>query len=650
MSDEPKTGALTSTELLSIWRGAVDPGYGEPIVAAGEGNGLEVPGQMTVQLARVSEAVETTAQAMFLKPWSGQTGAPAGGAARARVKLKIARSLRVEEPLVLWPGLFSVLEETTDWGPNGGVTVQTGRRYWLDEILVFHPGDVGPYEVWAEAERPGYGYNNPLVGSLKAVEQIGANLTNNLADTTFYNPPFEENPSVQLSVLVNAANQPDVFIPEHIGQVLTFTAGANTGKISRLMTYEAPDLSNLLDPSGGKVRGAVTVSLESATVVGAFAVGERIKVFAGATIVAYAVLLGTRTEGSRTRITIDVLSSLSGGGSPTTIEGMKSGATATIDFFSYNFTGYSTESNATTWRILDWVIDYGVTVTNDARPTGGRAAMLDALGDERGINRAPGESDEPYRARATTLDDVVAPNAISRQANKVLVPLGVKFTGTQISHVLREVGRAEFRGFFYDAGASTDPGPAAANNYAYDMSAKVVTGDYYAGHQFFDGEEVVQYTLDVITARGRVRMKPMLTGSTVTGWKPESIDVTQGTFVLFGGDLIGTRSGCKFILYTIGTNTQKDDWLFKTWLSFAEMRAFMLIQVPQRGDGDDGMAYDGDVIDAFPMLNAYDRAEEDGLTYDGFPAGAAKFWKQLYQAIDTKKGGGVGFDLISIAT
>jgi hypothetical protein len=46
--------------------------------------------------------------------------------------------------------------------------------------------------------------------------------------------------------------------------------------------------------------------------------------------------------------------------------------------------------------------------------TCGRPGMLDALGEDRGLPRNPGESDDAYRSRIRTLPDTVSPDAIVR--------------------------------------------------------------------------------------------------------------------------------------------------------------------------------------------------------------------------------------------
>lgn len=58
--------------------------------------------------------------------------------------------------------------------------------------------------------------------------------------------------------------------------------------------------------------------------------------------------------------------------------------------------------------------------TTDA--VGGSAAMLDGLGDNRGVYRRTGETDEQYRPRIVFLPEVVSPTAINLAISNILQP------------------------------------------------------------------------------------------------------------------------------------------------------------------------------------------------------------------------------------
>ena len=60
--------------------------------------------------------------------------------------------------------------------------------------------------------------------------------------------------------------------------------------------------------------------------------------------------------------------------------------------------------------------------------SGGMAAMLDGLGDNRGLKRNSGESDTSYSGRCRSLPDTVTPDALQRLLARTLDPLGITWT------------------------------------------------------------------------------------------------------------------------------------------------------------------------------------------------------------------------------
>ena len=177
-----KQGALSQADLMAIWAAAVDESYSQPLIAAGDGNGLEIYSQAAAQWARVSSAIDTTTQAMYIRPSSAQTAPPASGAQLATVELTLVRGAAyVDRALVLKAGTTYAEEQATDAGVNGGVLVRTGRRYALALDAVFLPGEQGPIDVPATAERPGQGYNNPGPGYIQVLSTPAAGYAGVLA-------------------------------------------------------------------------------------------------------------------------------------------------------------------------------------------------------------------------------------------------------------------------------------------------------------------------------------------------------------------------------------------------------------------------------------------------------------------------------------
>ncbi len=373
------SGSLSKEDLTAIWTSAVDEVYLQPLLEQGEGKGLEVHTQAHAQYARVSKAIDQSTQALYIKAWSGQTSEPALGDQKATVTLTFSRAGLLTEAVTLSAG-FTVQESTNDASATGSIAILTGRKYIITQDLVFGIGIQGPLTVQAIAERPGTGFNNPLPGTITSPVQLGSKFFNNLATVTV---------SGTIETLI-VDNQPDVVIPEHVGQYVQFTGGTNASRIHKILTYSGPQPA-IFPPNGGSV----------------------------------------------------IL--------------QQSGAPLTP------------ESSSASWRILDWITDWGFSITNTVSPTGGRIGMLDALGEERAIRRLQGEPDDVYADRVSTIADVVTPNAIIRAANRILAPYGIVAT-------LREVGSEALPGFYHDGNRfSVDPVVA----FPYDLNFTIRPEDRF---------------------------------------------------------------------------------------------------------------------------------------------------------------------------
>ena len=615
---ETKKGALTQDELQALWLSAVDVSYSRPIVEAGDGNGLEVYGQLFNQLERVSQAVDTTTQAMFLCPWSGQSAPEAEGEESATVTLTFERGGLLERPLVLGRGLIFVQEETTDVGEYEGLVVLTGRRYVLTEDLVFHPGERGPFQVVALAERPGYGYNNPMPDTIRRIAQPGERLSNDHASVTAFD-------GILPGVLVTTPNAPDTFVPESVGQFVGFSAGANLGRASRISTFTGPDLG--VSPAiGSSVILELLVSFDSVVYAGTFLPGETVSA-TGASL----RVLGERDEGARKLITLVMLSGVIPAPGAV-LTGLTSGATLTTQTVLHDDTTYLDEAppspgvGGATWRILGWHTDWALTVTHPLSPEGGRAGWLDEIGKERDLYRSPGEIDSAYRVRLKDIGDVVSPNAIVRTINKIM--LGLPFC-------FREVGASHLPGFFYDGdglGPSATPPGHSPGNDAYDAYGMVLQGALTGA--FLLQEPTVLETTDTLIrwASG------IYTGnfganhffSIAFGDKPPGSSV--------GLQIRGLTSGATLVIAVVVPSAGSDDKKWNVYLSFTEFRAFFLVCMPRLGLGEYGFSYD------VGPHSAFDATLEDNF-FDGVPYQNATIYGALFNAIDPIRAGGVGFDL-----
>lgn len=458
-----QSGPLTRDDLLTIWRSAVDPAYGDAFFAAGDGNGLEVYGQLAEAGARVSQAIETTTQALYVRPWSGQTSSPALGASKATVTLTLTRTGDTHEPVVIGAGLVWFEEQAYEWSDIGTVRVATGRRFTLLADHIFLPGEAGPFVVTAAAERVGYGYNNPLANTITLIDQPGSGLNNEHATIAVTSVVGDTTATLVV------ADSPDVVIPEHVGQYIVLDHGANAGLRARAIGYTGPEPAVSV---GGRLTLELMQCFEAAAIVGGpFVVGEEVAVLdATSTVIGRGRIVAARAGGSGVRVGYVLLDGVpaSVGGH---LNGTISGASTTVTILTKT-TMPTPEIETATWRVLDWATDMGIVVTNAASPEGGRLGFLDQIGAERGISRATGESDDAYAKRVAQIVDTVSPNAIRRAANRVLSTTGS-------AACLREVGdTAYFPGLFYDAGGSATgdsthgPDPFSGDPsrmFAYDM-------------------------------------------------------------------------------------------------------------------------------------------------------------------------------------
>jgi hypothetical protein len=437
MASEPKTGPLTREDFEQIWKSVTDPEYSRSFIERGEGEGYEAHTQAMQQLERVSVGVDRTTQAMYVRPWSGQTAEPASGGRFATVTLEFSRTALFVQAVII-PAGTQVEELATDFGELGGEPVLTGRRYLLTDMAGFIPGTPGPVQVVARADRFGEGYDNPLPGTLTRIVQGGAGLGNTGASVV---------PGPVSHDLV-LAPEPDVITHQQIGQYVLFTAGKNEGQI-RLITGVTPPAPDAED--GGSAQLAAMQVFRISGLAGTFTAGETIsQPFSGQLST---VILQVGDYLITNRQSADDLED----GYP--VIGLESEATAMIDTV-HQSGSLVAESETAGWRILSWE-ELGVAVTNPASPAGGRAAVLDEMGAEREVYRGAEEGDDSYRERVAGFADLVSPKAILRVANRILKPYGYEAR-------LREVGYPDFRGFFYDGDESGVQDPAYA--FAYDLN------------------------------------------------------------------------------------------------------------------------------------------------------------------------------------
>lgn len=610
--NEDGKGPLSLADLEAAWEATNDRGFTSALQEAGEGNGYEAWTQLFTQLARVSEAADRTFQSLYILPHSGQTNEPSSGGEYAVVNLTLVRTGNMNRPLVLAAGATWVDENATDMSDDGSVQVLTGRRYMITESAIFVPGFSGPVVVEAQAERFGYGYNNPLPGTISFIEQPGTNFANDGAKLTVDASGTSPDGTSITRAFLDVANESDVLIPDHVGQYILFTSGANSGKFAQITTYQAPD-PKISPPTGGRVEldllGFAQVNVASGP---GFNIGEILQLTNSINVlVAFAQLVATvpLTTGA-TYLLFRMRTPLVG----TTVAhvfGQSSSTTANVTG-AEGFPDLVSDADVS-WRILDWVTDWGVVCSNEQSPSGGRAPTLDALGRERSIDRSPSEATEPYRARVSQPADTVTPNAIKRAIARVIgqVPYCFRESGTPMDQNPKVVGM-----FF-------DKDPYDPESYAIDIPSHPTTFETYEKVLFTDSTGT--------TTHGIGRW---------LGYSPAGLGLfllDSGSFLKSGDYAVGLRtSTVAQVGLPVPTSVSK--WRWRRWLSFENFRGYFFVGLPFNRKSDFGFAYD------HHPHGAYDASPRNNF-FDGFSRVDQQMYKALRQELDRVKLGGVGFQI-----
>lgn len=609
----PCQGAFTRDNLLQLWETIVDPSYSQQMLTLGEGSGsLEHITQAFQQLAAVSCAVDRSTQAMYILPHSGQTGNPAEGEQNACVLLKFERTKALTDPLVIYD-VFAE-ENNTDNGEGSPTPVNTGRLYELKSAVVFETGNQGPIYVKAESEKPGYGYNYPFPGSIRSINQPSRAFSN--VNATIVNEGG--------SWVLLCDNIPDVIVPEHVGQYVRIVTPS--GERSYRIRGYTPPQPLATPPSGGGAVLDIILILEVAY-GGTPIPGEMIiQPLTGA----MGFILDTQIIGALLRVTISVRNgTFQLGASPSyNIQCIQSGASLFVDTginpsIRIDYDSTPVAQGGVSWNILDWAIDLGVTVTNEASPSGGRLGILDELGKERGLPRVPGESDDSYRSRVATLADVVSPNAIRRVANRALSHYG-------LSGNLYEIGQTSFQGFYYDA-----PAPSY---FAFDMDCAVMTG--LVTGTFIEHEPVILNDTPDLLPLGTYG----LAAGVFAGYDPSTGKIFIARTGLNPWDsavtkyIVGRISGAYMQVtgFVVAKGSSQD--ALKPYMDYIEFRAFFMMGIPPTNLGDFGFFFDAGgygFFDTAPFLTFF----------DGFPVNTAILQKTIWNDLNKAKAGGVGFDL-----
>lgn len=124
-------------------------------------------------------------------------------------------------------------------------------------------------------------------------------------------------------------------------------------------------------------------------------------------------------------------------------------------------------------------------------------------------------------------------------------------------------------------------------------------------------------------------------------------NLLPGMFYDAGASTDAVQDDRKNFAYDMEPDIRPED-RFKVWLSFREMRGFFLVGVPALIETEfAGLTYDGDSFDPYDVPNAYDTESPSAsnAAYDGGSTLKAAVYKAIWDTINQRRAGGIGFDL-----
>lgn len=216
---------LSQEDLLDILRSSVDDAYLEPLEEEDDGAGFDLHRAIAAQLARVSEAVEVSQQAMFISDHSEQTEASASGGTQATGNLNISRAAPTDGDIELYEGEIILVMLA---GLDGQVITEAELEVASD--TTFAAGVSGPLSVPVRAVRVGY-HSNLLAtvasgGRYVIFKQLTTKTLTSMTTTT--------------TNRVTDSGSGDQFDDGVVGAWLRFTAGPNVGTGPRfIISFDA---------------------------------------------------------------------------------------------------------------------------------------------------------------------------------------------------------------------------------------------------------------------------------------------------------------------------------------------------------------------------------------------------------------------------
>ncbi len=214
--------AITKDEFIALWRGLFPRSYTRPIEE--DPQGFDIVSAYAAIFARVAESTNSTAQRLYIRPHSSQTGEPATGGVRASGTLRASNGGAL--PVVI-------------------VTGQVVRDVYRDSYGTTRMGD--SYAVTADTAIPVSGTVDLPVRALRVGEHGNVKAESITAFELFGRLELDA-PTIGAGALrtVTITTEEDLFSADLIGRYLTFTGGALAG-LTRRITGVISETSAIVD-------------------------------------------------------------------------------------------------------------------------------------------------------------------------------------------------------------------------------------------------------------------------------------------------------------------------------------------------------------------------------------------------------------------
>lgn len=210
----------TKADFLALWRSFFPDDFVVPLEIENGGFGTIPYASQAAIFERLSEALNVTTQAYYLRDHSSKTGDYSRGEARATGELQVSRVGYAGGDIVIVEGTEFVADVVT---PSGRIL--DGELFRATSEATIAAGTLGPVTVAIEAVRAGWQGNVPA-GSIARFKLLGR--------------ASVPNPSIVSATDATDSGVPDRFTLAMVGQYARIVGGANGGPVAVQIVNVSP--------------------------------------------------------------------------------------------------------------------------------------------------------------------------------------------------------------------------------------------------------------------------------------------------------------------------------------------------------------------------------------------------------------------------